>query len=119
MGKQTNTNTAMQMNRCFILPILLFCSVLSVIRLESNAVKLKLLMSFRYITVFSSCYFPQIFQPLLMEYFTYDELKAIKSDVIQRHLRLTKYKCDSEKDDSGVEVKGKLCSKTQLIKSIE
>ncbi|XP_072025720.1 LOW QUALITY PROTEIN: F-box/LRR-repeat protein 5-like [Amphiura filiformis] len=49
----------------------------------------------------------EIFQPLLMEYFTYDELKAIKSDVIQRHLRLTKYKRDSEKDDSGVEVQDK------------
>lgn len=41
-----------------------------------------------------------------MEYFTYDELKAIKCDVIQRHLLLTKYKCGSEKDDSGVEVQG-------------
>lgn len=40
-----------------------------------------------------------------MKYFTYDELKIIKSDVIERHLQLTKYKGE-EKDDSAVEIEG-------------
>nr|XP_054752457.1 F-box/LRR-repeat protein 5-like [Lytechinus pictus] len=40
----------------------------------------------------------EIFQPLLMEYFSYSELKEIKSDVIDRHQKLTKY-CPEEKKE--------------------
>ncbi|XP_788308.2 F-box/LRR-repeat protein 5 [Strongylocentrotus purpuratus] len=41
----------------------------------------------------------EIFQPLLMEYFSYNELKEIKSNVIEKHQKLTKY-CPEEKEES-------------------
>ena len=47
----------------------------------------------------------QIFQPLLMEYFSYSELREIKCDVIEKHQKLTKY-CPEEKDEAGLKWTG-------------
>ncbi|XP_072176393.1 F-box/LRR-repeat protein 5-like [Diadema setosum] len=52
----------------------------------------------------------EIFQPLLMEYFSYSELKEIKSDVIKRHQQLTKY-CPEEKGDNQIKAEKESDSK--------
>ncbi|XP_022080969.1 F-box/LRR-repeat protein 5-like [Acanthaster planci] len=40
----------------------------------------------------------ECFQPLLMKYFTYEELKRIRYDVIERHTLHTKYRSENDKE---------------------
>ncbi|XP_033647500.1 F-box/LRR-repeat protein 5-like isoform X2 [Asterias rubens] len=42
----------------------------------------------------------EFFQPLLMQYFTYDELKEIRYNVIEKHSLHTKYNLEQDKESS-------------------